>query len=71
MNNKLPHDAVERVRAIRERHYEETKHMTREEKWEYDQKRYENAEKALGTVSTSKSYDSWLREQGGGKIYGK
>ncbi|MCL2710623.1 MAG: hypothetical protein FWE95_07065 [Planctomycetaceae bacterium] len=32
MENKLPHDAVERVRAIRDRHYEEMKHMTREEK---------------------------------------
>ena len=32
MDNDLPHDAVERVRAIRDRHYEEMKHMTREEK---------------------------------------
>ena len=30
MENSLPHDAVERVRAIRDRHYEEIKHMTRE-----------------------------------------
>ena len=28
----LPIDAVERVRAIRDRRYEETKHMTREER---------------------------------------
>jgi len=30
-NNELPDDAVEMVRAIRDRHYEEIKHMTREE----------------------------------------
>ena len=30
-HGELPHDAVERVRAIRDRHYEEIKHMTREE----------------------------------------
>jgi hypothetical protein len=30
-NNDLPDDAVEMVRAIRDRHYEEIKHMTREE----------------------------------------
>ena len=63
MDNNLPHDAVERVRAIRDRHYEATKQMTREEKWEYDQKRYEEAKKTLGNVATSKSYDSWLSEQ--------
>jgi hypothetical protein len=39
MDNSLPHDAVERVRAIRDRHYEETKHMTREEKRAYDDQR--------------------------------
>jgi protein-disulfide isomerase-like protein with CxxC motif len=32
LNNELPDDAVEMVRAIRDRHYEEMKHMTREEK---------------------------------------
>jgi len=30
-NDDLPDDAVEMVRAIRDRHYEEIKHMTREE----------------------------------------
>jgi len=30
-DNELPDDAVEMVRAIRDRHYEEIKHMTREE----------------------------------------
>lgn len=39
MKNDLPKDAVERVRAIRNRHYEETRHMTREEKRDYDRNR--------------------------------
>jgi len=43
MEDDLPVDAVERVRAIRNRYYEATKHMTREEKWEYDRQRYEKA----------------------------
>ena len=43
MENDLPVDAVERVRAIRDRHYEETKHMSREEKRAHDKKRYEEA----------------------------
>jgi hypothetical protein len=30
-NDDLPDDAVEMVRAIRDRHYEEVKHMTPEE----------------------------------------
>jgi hypothetical protein len=45
-NNDLPHDAVERVREIRRRHHEETKHMTVEEMWAHDQKDYD-AFKAL------------------------
>ena len=32
VDHDLPDDAVEMVRAIRDRHYEEMKHMTREEK---------------------------------------
>jgi len=43
MENSLPHDAVERVRAIRDRHYEETKHMTREEKRAHDSARMTKA----------------------------
>jgi len=30
-NDDLPDDAVEMVQAIRDRHYEEIKHLTREE----------------------------------------
>ena len=48
-NNELPDDAVEMVRAIRDRHYEETKHMTREEKREHDRQRYEKAKEWLAT----------------------
>ena len=33
----LPDDVVEMVREIRRRKYEATKHMTREEKWAYEQ----------------------------------
>jgi len=32
IDDDLPDDAVEMVRAIRDRHYDEMKHMTREEK---------------------------------------
>ena len=46
MDNDLPDDAVEMIRAIRTRHYEETKHMTIEERWAHDQKDYD-AFKAL------------------------
>jgi len=38
-NNELPDDAVEMLRAIRDRRYEETKHMTREEKQAHDSAR--------------------------------
>ena len=50
MTNDLPTDAVELVRAIRNRHYEETKHMTREEKRTYDEKRYLEAETWFASV---------------------
>jgi len=42
-HGELPHDAVERVRAIRDRHYEETKHMTCEEKRVHDSARMTKA----------------------------
>jgi len=50
MDNNLPTDAVEMVRAIRDRHYEETKHMTREEKRVHDRKEYEEAERRFASV---------------------
>ena len=50
MTNDLPINAVELVRAIRDRHYEETKDMTREEKRAHDEKRCLEAEKWFASV---------------------
>ena len=50
MDNDLPDDAVEMVRAIRNRHYEETKHMTREEKRAHDRKDYDAFKKLLANA---------------------
>jgi len=63
MNNDLPHDAVERVRAIRNRNYEETKHMTREEKRAHDRKRYEEAKQMAASIDSSKYDFSWLKSK--------
>ncbi|GHT18997.1 hypothetical protein FACS1894189_7470 [Planctomycetales bacterium] len=38
-NETKPFDGVEMVRAIRQRHYEETKDMSREERREHDRKK--------------------------------
>jgi len=46
----LPHDAVERVREIRRRHHEETKHMTREEMRAHNRKRYEEVTARMARV---------------------
>ena len=62
MTDDLPRDAVERVRAIRDRYYEATKHMTPEEKWEYDKKRYEEVKRRRANVDSSKYDFSWLRK---------
>ena len=43
MKNDLPTDAVEQIREIRNRFYEETKHMSCEEKQEHDRKRTEQS----------------------------
>jgi hypothetical protein len=55
----LPIDAVERVRAIRNRRYEETKHMTHEEKRAYDKQRTEKsvAEFKQRTANLKPDYD--------------
>jgi hypothetical protein len=50
MENDLEDNVVEMVRAIRNQHYEETKHMTREEKRIHDCKRYEEAENWFATI---------------------
>ena len=50
LTNDLPFDAVERVRAIRDRYYEETKHLTDEERWAFDEKRYTEAKAWMDTI---------------------
>ena len=59
MNNPLPTDAVEMVREIRNRFYEETKHMTREEKMAHDRQRMEKsvAEFKKRTANLKPDYD--------------
>ena len=49
METEIQDNVVEMVREIRNQHYEETKHMTREEKREHDQKKYEKAKEWLAT----------------------
>ena len=65
MEDDLPDDAVEMVRAIRTRHDEETKHMTREEKRAYDEARMTKSAaefKKLMKEVNPNDYDfSWLR----------
>ena len=43
MENEIQDNVVDMLRERRNRYYEATKHMTREEKWEYDQRKYEKA----------------------------
>ena len=61
MDNDLPDDAVEMVRAIRIRHYEETKHMTREERRAHDQKNIDAFKKLMKEVNPDDYDFSWLR----------
>jgi len=63
MDNDLPHDAVERIREIRNRKYEATKHMTREELREYNRKRYEKAKAWLDSVKPDPESFPWLHEK--------
>ena len=63
MDNNLPVDAVERVRAIRNRHHEETKHMTNEEMWDYAQKRIDKFEALMKEVNPNDYDFSWLRRK--------
>jgi len=50
LNDDLPDDAVEMVRAIRTRHYEETKHMTIEERRAHDKKDYDAFKELLANA---------------------
>ena len=59
-NDDLPFDAVERVREIRRRHHEETKHMTREEFREHNRKRYEKAKTYMATIKPDPSQFPFL-----------
>ena len=65
MNNELPHDAVERVRAIRDRHYEATKHLSREEKQACARKRIDQSvaefEKRMANVKPDYDRFPFLR----------
>ena len=61
--DEQPKDAVEMVREIRNRKYEETKHMTREEKWAYEQKGVDNMKKLMKEVNPDEFDFSWLRRK--------
>ncbi|MCL2745340.1 MAG: hypothetical protein FWE67_15970 [Planctomycetaceae bacterium] len=62
-NDDLPFDAVERVREIRRRHHEETKHMTREEFREHNRKRYEEAKEWMATIEPDPSRFPFLPQK--------
>ena len=53
MEHETQDNVVEMVRAIRNRHFEDTKHMTREEKREHDLQRYEKPNCRFGAFSKS------------------
>lgn len=63
MKDDLPHDAVERVRAIRDRLYEETKHMTYEEKRAYDKKKYEENKAWMASIKPDPSRFPFLPQK--------
>jgi len=62
-NNDLPIDAVERVREIRRRHYEATKHMTPEERRAYDHQKYLEAKASMATIKPDRSRFPFLRKK--------
>jgi len=62
-NDDLPIDAVERVREIRRRHYEATKHMTFEERRAYEHQRYEEAKAYMATVKPDRSCFPFLAQK--------
>ena len=63
MDSDLPDDAVEMIRAIRNRHNEETKSMTIEEKWTYDRKGIDEFKRLMQEVNPN-DYDlSWLHKK--------
>ena len=56
-------DGVAMVRAIRDKMYEETKHMTPEEKWEYDSKQLERARERLAATKPDPSRFPFLAKK--------
>ena len=63
MENELQDNVVEMIREIRNQHYEETKHMTREEKRAYDDKRYEESEKWFASVKPNPERFAFLPQK--------
>ena len=59
MDNYLQDNVVDMVRAIRNRRYEETKHMTQEEKMAHDRQRMEKSVAAFKerTANLKPDYD--------------
>ena len=63
MTDNLPHDAVERVRAIRDRAYEETRDMTFEERLAYNRKRYKRAKELMASIKPDPSRFPFLAKK--------
>ena len=62
-NNDLPVDAVERVREIRRLHHEATKHMTPEERRDYDHQRYLTAKAYMANVKPNPAHFPFLAKK--------
>jgi hypothetical protein len=58
----LPEDSVEMVRAIRQKHYEETKGMSPHERYLYRQKKMEEFEKYRKTINFKDYHFDFLKE---------
>ena len=63
MTDNFPLDAVERVRAIRDLAYEETKNMSFEERLVYQRKRYEEAKKMMADIKPDPSRFPFLPQK--------
>ena len=62
-NDDLPIDAVERVREIRRRHDEATKHMTFEERRTYEHQKYLEAKAYMATIKPDRSRFPFLPQK--------
>jgi hypothetical protein len=63
MQNESPKDPVELLREIRNRKYEERKHMTREEVWALERESVERFEKLMKEPKSGKYDFSWLHRK--------